>query len=50
MKEQGDGKGWYFRTMVPPLVTVPKGSYEVKAWGKTKAGEDVQGLMSYEVQ
>jgi hypothetical protein len=50
MKPGADGKGWWFRTMVPPLVTVPAGHYEVKAWGRTKAGEDVQGMMSYEVQ
>jgi hypothetical protein len=50
MKPDSDGKAWWFRTMVPPLVTVPAGHYEVKAWGRTKAGEDVQGMMSYEVQ
>jgi hypothetical protein len=50
MKPELNGKGWYFRTMIPPLVTIPPGHYEVKAWGKTKAGEAVNGLMSYEVQ
>jgi hypothetical protein len=50
MKPAADGKSWWFRTMVPPMVTVPAGHYEVKAWGRTKAGEDVQGSMSYEVK
>lgn len=50
MKPAGDGKSWSFRTMVPPMVSVPAGRYEVKAWGRSKAGEDVQGSMSYEVK
>jgi hypothetical protein len=50
MKPAADGKRWQFRTMVPPMVTVPAGRYEVKAWGRTKAGEDIQGQMTYEVQ
>jgi hypothetical protein len=50
MKPTDDGKSWWFRTMVPPMVTVPAGRYEVKAWGRTKSGEDLQGSMSYEVK
>jgi hypothetical protein len=39
-----------FKTMVPPMVDVPAGSYEVRAWGRTSAGEAVEGKMDYEVR
>jgi hypothetical protein len=47
-----DAKDGYFKfkTMVPPMVDVPAGSYEVRAWGRTAAGEDVEGRMDYEVR
>lgn len=41
---------WLFRTMVPPMVTVPPGNYHIKAWGRTKAGEELRVTMNYEVQ
>lgn len=50
MKPDADGKTWRFRTMVPPMVTVPAGKYEVKAWGRTKSGEELKGMFSYEVK
>lgn len=50
MKPDADGKTWRFKTMVPPMLTVPAGKYEVKAWGRTKNGEELQGLFSYEVK
>lgn len=50
LKPDPDGRTWRFRTMVPPLVTVPPGAYEVRAWGRTKAGEDLEGVLSYEVR
>jgi len=43
--------GFYkFKTMVPPMVQIPAGTYEVKAWGRTAAGEAVEGRMEYVVQ
>jgi hypothetical protein len=50
LKPDADGKTWRFKTMVPPMVTVPPGKYEVKAWGRTKNGEELQGLLNYEVK
>ncbi len=50
MKPGADGQSWSFRTMVPPMVTVPVGKYEVRAWGRTRAGEAVEGTMTYEVK
>jgi hypothetical protein len=50
LRPNTDGKTWYFKTMVPPLVRVPAGKYELKAWGRTQAGEPVEGLMQYEVK
>jgi hypothetical protein len=47
-----DAKDGYFKfkTMVPPMVDVPAGSYEVRAWGRTAEGEAVEGRMDYEVR
>ena len=43
--------GFYkFKTMVPPMVIIPSGNYEIKAWGRTVAGEEVQGRLEYVVQ
>ena len=39
-----------FKTMVPPMVQIPVGKYEVKAWGRTAAGEEINGQMEYVVQ
>ncbi|HXB98472.1 MAG TPA: hypothetical protein VNZ54_10505, partial [bacterium] len=41
---------WYFRTMVPPMTTVPPGHYQIKAWGRTADGQDVTANMDYEVK
>ncbi len=38
-----------FKTMIPPMVQVPAGSYEVKAWGRTTAGEAIEGRLDYQV-
>jgi hypothetical protein len=48
-KDPKDG-AFKFKFMVPPMVDVPAGSYQVKAWGRTSAGEDVEGQMAYEVR
>ncbi len=48
-KSAVDGS-FMFRTMVPPMATVPAGSYEVRAWGRTVAGEDVEGRLDYKVR
>lgn len=50
MRLDPDGHTWRFRTMVPPLVTVPPGMYQIKAWGRTRSGAPVQGQMTYEVK
>lgn len=50
MRLDPDGHTWRFRTMVPPLVTVPPGIYQIKAWGRTRSGAPVEGKMSYEVK
>lgn len=49
MKQDGDGS-WYFKTMVPPMFTVPAGAYEVRTWGRTPDGEPLEGSMTYEVK
>jgi hypothetical protein len=49
LKKAADGS-WGFKTMVPPLVTVPRGTYEIKAWGRTQDGKAVEGRMNYEVK
>lgn len=41
---------WRFKTMVPAFASVPKGSYKVKAWGRTRTGEEVLGEMDYEAR
>jgi hypothetical protein len=41
---------WYFRTMVPPMTTVPPGHYQIKAWGRTADGQEVKANMDYEVK
>ena len=48
--KRGPGGLWQFRTMVPPMVTVPRGVYHIKAWGRTRAGEELKAAMNYEVQ
>jgi hypothetical protein len=39
-----------FRTMVPPMVDIPSGTYEIRAWGRTAAGEAIEGSLKYEVR
>ena len=41
---------WGFRTMVPPMVTVPPGAYRIRAWGRTVDGEDLRGELTYDVE
>jgi len=43
-------KAWTFKTMVPPMATVPPGTYQVQAWGRTRAGAELLNAISYEVQ
>jgi hypothetical protein len=47
---QGADGTWSFRTMVPPMTTVPPGLYQIKAWGRTAEGQDVKATMEYEVK
>jgi hypothetical protein len=47
---RGADGSWTFRTMVPPMVTVPPGTYRIKAWGRTLDGEALSATMNYEVQ
>ena len=47
-RQAADGT-WSFRTMVPPMTTVPPGTYQIKAWGRTADGQDVKATMDYEV-
>jgi hypothetical protein len=46
---RADGS-WGFRTMVPPMVSVPPGTYHIRAWGRTKDGEALSGTLTYEVE
>lgn len=39
-----------FKTMVPPMVMIPAGTYEVKAWGMTVDGESIEGRTDYVVR
>jgi hypothetical protein len=48
-KDLKDGL-WKFRTMIPPMVDMPSGTYEIKAWGRTVGGEEIAGRMDYVVQ
>ena len=48
-RQAADGT-WSFRTMVPPMTTVPPGHYQIKAWGRTADGQDVKANMDYEVK
>ena len=48
-RDREDGS-WRFKTMVPPMVTVPPGTYQIKAWGRTVDGEEIHSAISYEVQ
>lgn len=41
---------WRFKTMVPPMTTVPPGHYQVKAWGRSADGAEVDGALDYEVK
>lgn len=45
-----DGGSWIFRTMVPPFLSVPSGTYRVKAWGMARDGRKVRGETTYEVE
>ncbi len=47
---RGPAGAWSFRTMVPPFLNVPPGTYRVKAWGRTLDGRAVRGEMDYEVE
>lgn len=48
-KRSLDGS-WVFKTMVPPMFSVPSGTYRVKAWGRSMDGREVRGAMTYEVE
>jgi hypothetical protein len=41
---------WKFRTMISPLVRIPKGQYKVQAWGEDKTGGKYTGEMNVEVK
>jgi hypothetical protein len=48
-RRAADGS-WKFRTMVPPMATVPPGSYRIKAWGRTRDGAEIRGELTYKVE
>jgi hypothetical protein len=48
-KPNPDGS-WRFKTMIPPMATVPPGFYMIKIWGRTRAGDMIRTTVSYEVQ
>lgn len=48
-KDAKDGL-FKFKTMVPPMVMIPAGTYEVKAWGRTALGQDVEARTEYVVK
>jgi hypothetical protein len=47
---RGEDGTWGFKTMVPPMVTVPPGTYAIKVWGRAHDGEALSGTLSYEVE
>jgi hypothetical protein len=49
-KRDPAGGTWSFKTVVPPLASVPAGSYEIKVWGRTASGEEVSSNLNYEVR
>lgn len=49
-KQDKATKLWQLRSQVPAFVSIPPGLYAVKAWGKTRAGEDIKGEMEYEAK
>jgi hypothetical protein len=48
-KDPQDGL-FKFKTMVPPMADIPSGSYQVRAWGRSAAGEAVEGSLDYVVR
>ena len=46
----GEDGTWTFKTMVPPMFTVPAGTYEVRSWGRTSDGQPLEGTLTYEVK
>jgi hypothetical protein len=46
----GVSKAWVFRTLIPDMVTIPPGDYQVKAWGADKAGRRYEGSTTISVQ
>jgi hypothetical protein len=49
MKPAADGS-WSFKTMVPPMSTVPPGRYKVKVWGRLMDGRELSESLDYEVK
>jgi hypothetical protein len=49
LKQAADGS-WGFKTMVPPMTTVPAGHYKVKVWGRLKDGRELSETLDYEVK
>jgi hypothetical protein len=36
-------QAWIFKTIIPSMISIPSGKYEVKAWGLTAQGTRVEG-------
>jgi len=49
-KPEAGSLAWIFKTQVPPMTTVPPGRYQVKAWGRSVDGQDVNGQLDFEVR
>jgi hypothetical protein len=49
LKPTADG-AWAFKTMVPPMTTVPAGRYKVKVWGRLTDGRELSETLDYEVK
>ena len=41
---------WKFRSMLPSFVSIPAGTYKVKAWGVSKQGKRAEGELSIKVE
>lgn len=42
-------QAWKFKSMVPPFVSIPAGTYTVRAWGQSSNGKRAEGELSVKV-
>ena len=49
-KYNAAAKHWYFGMLIPALVSIPPGEYEVKVWGQSLAGARYEGRTTVKVK